>query len=144
MRDASSSISLSHYFWSELSAIAEFIEGAEEGRGGICRYCSCSFVSICRSKTSVSVHSLFPFSYKEWVSSPGLVVSIDLTFLSGICLFLLSSHTIISLNDTTWQNHQYLSSFFKVAFSHSFLPFVLSIFFIIYICMKEPSENKLK
>lgn len=29
----------------------------EEGRGGICRYCSCSFLSICRSKTSVSVHS---------------------------------------------------------------------------------------
>lgn len=28
--------------------------------------------------------SVFPFSYKEWVSSPGLVVSIDLTSLSGI------------------------------------------------------------
>lgn len=84
MRDAFSSISLSHYYSSSLEAIAEFIEGAEEGRGGICRYSSCSFVSICRSKTSVSVHSVFPFSYKEWVSNPGLVVSIDLTSLSGI------------------------------------------------------------
>lgn len=61
----------------ELSAIAEFIEEAEEERGG-----------ICRSKTSVSVHNFriprFPFSYKEWVSSPGLLISIDLTSLSGI------------------------------------------------------------
>lgn len=75
MRDASLSKSLLQYYWSELSAIAEFIEEAEEERGGICRYCSSSFVFICRSKTSVSVHSVFPFSYKEWVSSPGLVIS---------------------------------------------------------------------
>ena len=70
------------YYWSELSAIAEFIEEAEEERG-----------VICRSKTSVSVHldwscirciTKFPFSYKEWVSSPGLVISIDLTSLSSI------------------------------------------------------------
>lgn len=56
-RCSSESKSLCKYYWSALSAIAEFNEGAEEGRGGICRYCSCSFLSICRSKTSVSVHS---------------------------------------------------------------------------------------
>jgi len=50
MRDASLSKSLLQYYWSELSAIAEFIEEAEEERGGICRYCSSSFVFICRSK----------------------------------------------------------------------------------------------